>query len=124
MVSQGVTDNAGADAAMTGVMNAMGQDGQFTHKQMPIKNRVNGLDRNSKEAIKLLNDNKKEVQLLRSECATLEHHATETTNDILKEIIEDISNLEKDFQKLQQSDINECNFLKQQTNTLVQEKIV
>ena len=80
--------------------------------------------RNTKEAIKMLNDNKKEVQLLRSECATLEHHATETTNDILKEIIEDISNLEKDFQKLQQSDINECNFLKQQTNTLVQEKIV
>ena len=72
----------------------------------------------------MLNDNKKEVQLLRSECATLEHHATETTNDILKEIIEDISNLEKDFLKLQQSDINEINFLKQQTNTLVQEKIV
>ena len=58
------------------------------------------MQRSSKEAIKLLNDNKKEVQLLRSECATLEHHATETTNDILKEIIEDISNLEKDFIKL------------------------
>ena len=68
---------------------------------MPIKNRVNQLDRNAKDATKLLNDNKKEVQLLRSECATLEHHATETTNDILKEIIEDISNLEKDFFKLQ-----------------------
>lgn len=72
----------------------------------------------------MLNDNKKEVQLLRSECATLEHHATETTNDILKEIIEDISNLEKDFYKLQASDISEMNFLKQQTNTLVQEKLV
>ena len=82
------------------------------------------MQRNSKEAIKLLNDNKKEVQLLRSECATLEHHATETTNDILKEIIEDIANLEKDFQKLQITDVNECNFLKQQVNTLVQEKIV
>ena len=80
--------------------------------------------RSAKEAVKLLNDNKKEVQLLRSECATLEHHATETTNDILKEIIEDIANLEKDFQKLQANDINECNFLKQQVNTLVQEKIV
>ena len=72
----------------------------------------------------MLNDNKKEVQLLRSECATLEHHATETTNDILKEIIEDIANLEKDFLKLQASDINENTFLKQQVNTLVQEKIV
>jgi len=71
----------------------------------------------------LLNDNKKEVQLLRSECATLEHHATETTNDILKEIIEDIANLEKDFLKLQYSDCNEINFLKQQCGVLVQEKI-
>ena len=40
-VSSGI---AGQDAAMTGVMNALGQDGQYTHKQMPIKNRVNGLD--------------------------------------------------------------------------------
>ena len=44
MVSPGMTDAAGADAAMTGVMNAMGQEGEFSHKQMPIKNRVNGLD--------------------------------------------------------------------------------
>ena len=81
--------------------------------RIPIKNRVNQIDRHSKEGIKLLNDNKKDVQLLRSECATLEHHATETTNDILKEIVEDIANLEKDFFKLQHSDINEMNFLKQ-----------
>ena len=67
----------------------------------------------------MLNDNKKEVQLLRSECATLEHHATETTNDILKEIIEDIANLENDYLKMQQTDINECNFLKQKVNQLV-----
>ena len=53
----------------------------------------------------------------------MEHHATETTNDILKEIIEDIANLEKDYHKLQQNDVNECNFLKQQVNTLIQEKI-
>ena len=92
--------------------------------KIPIKNRINQLDRNAKEATKMLNDNKKEVQLLRSECATLEHHATETTNDILKEIIEDISNLEKDFYKVQASDVNEMNFLKQQTNTLVQEKMI
>ena len=80
--------------------------------KMPIKNRVNQLDRDCKNATHLLNENKKEVQLLRSECATLEHHATETTNDILKEIIEDIANLEKDYLKLQQSDVNEINFLK------------
>ena len=60
----------------------------------------------------MLNENKKEVQLLRSECATLEHHATETTNDILKEIIEDIANLEKDFIKVMHTDVNEINFIK------------
>jgi hypothetical protein len=70
------------------------------------------LQRNSKAALKQLNDNKKEVQLLRSECATLEHHATETTNDILKEVIEDIANLEKDFLKVQQADIDQINYLK------------
>ena len=94
-----------------------------------IKNRINAIDvrklppklltlpltfiqRNSKAALKQLNDNKKEVQLLRSECATLEHHATETTNDILKEVIEDIANLEKDFLKVQQADIDQINYLK------------
>jgi hypothetical protein len=63
------------------------------------------------------------VQLLRSECATLEHHATETTNDILKEVIEDIANLEKDFLKVMQADIDQINYLKQETGVLNQEKI-
>ena len=58
------------------------------------------------------------MQLLRSECATLEHHATETTNDILKEVIEDIANLEKEFLQKQHLDCNEINFLKQQCGTL------
>ena len=44
-----------------------------------------------------MNDNKKDSQLLRSECATLEHQSTECLNDILKEILEDINNLEKDL---------------------------
>ena len=41
----------------------------------------------------------------------------------MKEIIEDIANLDSDFKKLEQNDINECNFLKQQVNTLIQEKM-
>ena len=60
---------------------------------------------------------------MRSECATLEHHATETTNDILKEVIEDIANLEKDFLKLQQADCDQINFLKVEVSVLNQEKI-
>ena len=63
------------------------------------------------------------MQLLRSECATLEHHATETCNDILKEVIEDLANLEKDYLKTQQADIDQMNFLKAEVATLNQEKI-
>ena len=33
-----------SDGAMTGVMNSLGQDGNFKSGQMPIKNRVNALD--------------------------------------------------------------------------------
>ena len=76
------------------------------------------MQRGSKAALKQLNDNKKEVQLLRSECATLEHHATETTNDILKEVINDIANLEKDYLKCQQQDIDQINYLKQEVQVL------
>ena len=60
-----------------------------------------------------MNDNKKEVQLLRSELATFEHKANEATNDTLKEILEDIANLDRDFRKIQAMDINEISFLKQ-----------
>jgi lantibiotic modifying enzyme len=69
-----------------------------------------------------LNENKKEVQLLRSEFITLEHKNKETTNEILKELLEDIVNVEKDFRKLVQMDNNEIVFLKQQIVSLNQEK--
>ena len=37
-------NNKQMDAGVTGVMNAMGQDGNYKASQMPIKNRVNALD--------------------------------------------------------------------------------
>ena len=45
----------------------------FTASKMPIKQRIQQIDLYSKEGIKCLNENKKDSQLLRSECATLEH---------------------------------------------------
>ena len=42
-MSKGLS-GAGADAAMTGVMNALGEDGSFKASQLPIKNRINALD--------------------------------------------------------------------------------
>lgn len=50
-----------------------------------------------KDFNKGINENKKESQLLRSEFATLEHQLTELNNDMMKELLEDFANLEKDF---------------------------
>jgi lantibiotic modifying enzyme len=69
-----------------------------------------------------LNESKKEVQLLRSEFMTLEHKNKEVVNETLKELLEDIVNVEKDFRKLVQMDNNEIVFLKQQIAQLNQEK--
>ena len=44
-------------------------------------------------------------------------------NDTLKEVIEDLANLEKDFLKVQQADIDQMNFLKSEVAVLNQEKI-
>lgn len=60
-----------------------------------------------------MNANIKSSQLLRSELQTVEHKVTEMNNDIIKELLEDISNYEKDFRKLVLHDLNETNFLKQ-----------
>mmetsp|Transcript_22223 Transcript_22223/g.15850 ORF Transcript_22223/g.15850 Transcript_22223/m.15850 type:complete len:109 (-) Transcript_22223:192-518(-) len=106
-------NNRNMDTAVTAAMNSFGLEGNFKASQMPIKNRINAIDRGTKECLKQLNENKKDMHLLRNECATLEHHCTETTNDILKEIIEDIVNLEKDLHKIQSADANEVLFLKQ-----------
>ena len=48
---------------------------------------------------KNLQDNKRESQILRSECATLEHQQTEFLNELLKQVCGDIANLEDDFRK-------------------------
>ncbi len=44
-------------------------------------------------------------------------------NDLLKQVCEDIANLESDFRKIQNADLNEMGFLKQQQQQLLQEKV-
>ena len=44
------------DKQFTGVMNALGQDGNYKSSMIPIKNRVNALDRGTKEANKALKE--------------------------------------------------------------------
>ena len=60
--------------------------------------------------------------MLRSEFATLEHKENEMNNDVLKEILEDLANLEKDFKKIELSDRNEHQYLRQQVSQIVTEK--
>jgi hypothetical protein len=44
---------------------------------------------------------------------------TEDINDMLRQVFEDIANLERDFRKTLASDVNEMTFLKQQYNNLL-----
>ena len=78
---------------------------------MSVKQRIQMIDNGSKDGIKTLNDNKKNAQLLRSECATLEQSTTEGLNDLMREVLEDINFLEKDFLKVMQQDCDEMNFM-------------
>ncbi len=72
----------------------------FAATQSAIKPRVQAVQATIVEFTKDLNENKKESQLLRSELATFEHQAVELNNETLKEIMEDVMNLESDFRKL------------------------
>ena len=48
---------------------------------------------------------------------------SEFLNELLKEVCGSIANLEYNFRKTQLADVNEMNFLKQQHQQLVQEKV-
>ena len=69
-----------------------------------------------------MNEEKKETAILKSELASLEHLQQETNNDVFKQIMEDIADLQKDYLKLQLLDVNEATFLKQQYGQLTIEK--
>ena len=101
---------------------AMSGRSGFRASQMPIKSRVKNIAQMSQQFTKMMNENKKESQILRSECASLEHRSTEMQNEIMKEILDDIANLEKAFRKIQGMDLNDSNSLKQQATQLVMEK--
>ena len=107
---------------MAGGFSTHSRNRDFQASQAAIKPRIKSVQANIGDFTRYLNENKKEVQLLRSELATFEHKANEMTNDTLKEILEDIANIERDFRKMQGMDINEISFLKQQVGQLNQEK--
>ena len=95
--------------------------GLFSEAHPPVKNRIKDIESNMRASRKGLSENRKESQVLKSELAQLENANKERTNEIVKELSEDIVHLEKDFRKLLEQDLNEVNFLKQQiANTNVE----
>ena len=87
-----------------------------------VKNRIKQIERSMSDSKHRLNDNRKETQVIASELSSMDIKHRENTNEILKEIMEDVLNLEKDFRKLMEVDINEVNFLKQQIHQTNVEK--
>ena len=74
--------------------------GLFSEAHPPVKNRIKDIEKNMAASRKGLSENRKESQVLKSEFTQLELANRERTNEIVKELSEDISHLEKDFRKL------------------------
>ena len=53
----------------------------------------------------------------------MEHRSKEKCNEITKSVLDDLSNLEKEFKRVIQNDKSEIDFLKQQISSLNQDKI-
>ena len=76
------------------------------------------------DAGKYLNEQKKDLGMVRSEMGKVEHKLQEYNAETMKEILEDIANYEKDFRQLQVGDFNEVHFLKEQVVQIQKEKTV
>ena len=60
---------------------------------------------------------------MRSENQALEHKSKERCNEIVKSVLDDLTNFEKEFKRVIQNDKTESDFLKQQIASLNQDKI-
>ena len=69
-----------------------------------------------------LQENKKNAQILRSENISLEHTAKQKFNELIKNIMDSLSNLEKDFKRAIQTNRNETDFIKSQVQGLNSDK--
>ena len=70
-----------------------------------------------------LGESKKNGQLMRSENQGLEHKTKEKCNDLTKSILDDLTNIEKEFRRVIQNDKSETDFLKQQISSLNSDKL-
>ena len=74
------------------------------------------------ELKKDLNENRKNAQQLRTDINGLEHRTKERFEDLTKLITDDLTNLDKDLKRVQQSDKTEADFFRQQINSLITDK--
>jgi hypothetical protein len=91
-------------------------------RNVPIKIQIKKMEETIAELKKDINENKKNGLILKSENESLNHRVKEKCNEITKLIIDDLSNLDKDFRRIISNDKNETDFFKQQVNSLIQEK--
>jgi len=89
--------------------------------QGPVKSRLKEYESEIQVAKKELLENVKRCQELRSELEITEHMRKEACTEVLKHLLDDIANLDKDFRNHVYMDTNENNFLKQQNALLTQE---
>ena len=66
-----------------------------------------------KDIFKAMHANRKEQQVLRTECTQLEHVNNEDCNDITAKLLDELDRLGREFKKIVNEEKNENLFLKQ-----------
>ena len=95
----------------------------FHANKMPLKTHAKNLEDAFDHAKSLLEECKKQVAALHTECNMLDHNQKESLNNCLTTSMNHIKRLDDDLTKILRQDACDCTQLKQQVALLNQDKI-
>lgn len=93
------------------------------NKNIPVKTQIRTLETDISKLRKDLEENKKGNNMLKGELISLEGRIKEKCNELCKCIIDNLSNLKKDLNRIVVSDRTEIDLFKAQVNIVNEDKI-
>lgn len=94
----------------------------ISKKNVPVKSQILSLEKGINDLKQGCRENKKQADALRNELTSINHKALEKFNELNKLILEDLKNLENEFNRTKQSDSSENKFIGQQISSLTKDK--
>mmetsp|Transcript_57434 Transcript_57434/g.65524 ORF Transcript_57434/g.65524 Transcript_57434/m.65524 type:complete len:165 (+) Transcript_57434:193-687(+) len=91
--------------------------------KLPVKTHLADLNQRVGDLQKGLHENSKEIQMLRGDESGLEHFCKDSCDEITQLLMTELGKVHDDLKKVISVDKQESSFLKNQVNTLSQEKM-